>query len=113
MVSLEHVREVCIAMLLNDYEWDASDATDAADILCVRTIFARTPLTICEPTVTLVDNMEGRTLEVPASVVHEMEYPEAVTYTPIDFTETDECNICGACVADRDKHTAFHGRAAL
>lgn len=70
------------------------------------------PVIAAQPTVTLLDPTGGQSMDVPASVVHEMEYPEVVMYTPIDFTETDECNICGACVADRSKHTAFHGRSA-
>jgi len=63
-----------------------------------------------EPTVTLVDTAEGRTLEVPASAVHEMEYPEAVTYTTETFSQERKsvCNICGACVSYKDLHTAWH-----
>jgi hypothetical protein len=63
-----------------------------------------------EPTVTLVDAAEGRTLEVPASAVHEMEYPEAVTYTRDPWTGKDMCNLCGVYVVDKVTHAAFHGR---
>ena len=79
MVSLEGVRKACTAMLLDDHGWNVSDAIYAARILCERAVLVPVP-TVAEPepTVTLVDAAEGRTLEVPASAVHEMEYPEAV-----------------------------------
>jgi hypothetical protein len=65
-----------------------------------------------EPTVTLVDAAEGRSLEVPASAVHEMEYPEASSWlVPETFSQERKlvCSICGACVSDRGLHTAWHG----
>lgn len=63
-----------------------------------------------EPTVTLVDAAEGRTLEVPASSVYKMEYPEAITYTRDPWTGKDMCNLCGVYVVDKVTHAAFHGR---
>jgi hypothetical protein len=65
-----------------------------------------------EPTVMLVDAAEGRSLEVPASAVHEMEYPEASSWlVPETFSQERKlvCSICGACVSDRGLHTAWHG----
>ena len=64
-----------------------------------------------EPTVTLVDAAEGRTLEVPASAVHEMEYPEASSWlVPETFSQERKLvySICGACVSDKGRHTAWH-----
>jgi hypothetical protein len=73
--------------------------------------FRRSHLTKPEPTVTLVDAVEGRSLEVPARAVHKMEYPEAVTYTHDPWANKDVCNLCGVYVSDQAKHTAWHGRA--
>ena len=63
-----------------------------------------------EPTITLVDAAEGRSLEVPASVVHEMAYQEAVMYDPMKSNYlTSICGLCSAVVVDQTKHTAWHG----
>jgi hypothetical protein len=111
MVSLEGVRKACTAMLLDDHGWNVLDAIYAARILCERAVLVPVP-TVAEPkpTVTLVDAAEGRTLEVPASAVHEMEYPKAVTYAPETFAQERKlvCSICGACVSDKGRHTAWH-----
>ena len=111
MVSLEGVRKACTAMLFYDHGWNVSDAIYAARILCERAVLVPVP-TVAEPepTVTLVDAAEGRTLEVPASAVHEMEYPEAVTYTRDPWTGKDMCNLCGVYVVNKVTHAAFHGR---
>ena len=75
--------------------------------------FRRSLLIKPEPTVTLVDAAEGRTLEVPARAVHKMEYPEDVTYTHDPWANKDVCNLCGAYVYDQTKHTAWHGREGV
>jgi hypothetical protein len=117
MVSLEGVRKACTAMLLDDHGWNVSDAIYAARILCERAVLVPVP-TVAEPepTVTLVDAAEGRSLEVPASAVHEMEYPEASSWlVPETFSQERKlvCSICGACVSDRGMHTAWRGREAV
>jgi DNA-directed RNA polymerase subunit M/transcription elongation factor TFIIS len=50
--------------------------------------------------------------DVPASKVHKMEYPEAVTYTCKRIYESDDAGgeSCGEVVVNKAKHTAFHGR---
>jgi hypothetical protein len=106
MVSLEDVKQAV------DAQYYLTFNSPEARVIFVKGVMSRLAKKKPEPTVTLLDPTGGQSMDVPASVVHEMEYPEVVMYTPIDFTETDECNICGACVADRSKHTAFHGRSA-
>jgi hypothetical protein len=68
-----------------------------------------------EPTVTLVDAAKGRTLEVPASAVHEMEYPEASSWlVPETFSQKRKCVSvqCMWGLSDKGRHTAWHGRVA-
>lgn len=62
-----------------------------------------------DKTVTLIDAAEGRTLEVPASAVHEMEYPADSIYCAMKPNyQTSICTICSAVVVDPKKHTDFH-----
>lgn len=73
----------------------------------------RANLSKLEPPVTLLDPTGGKPMEVPASIVHEMDYPEANTYTrPAIFTQDFTfCDSCGCVVFDQEKHTEFHERA--
>jgi hypothetical protein len=65
-----------------------------------------------KPDATLLDPTGGPSMDVPASVVHEMEYPEVGTYSHERIYANDACvcESCGAVVVDPGKHTAFHGR---
>jgi cell division protein FtsB len=84
------------------------DFRDAVNAVLAK----RGPVITATPTVTLLDPTGGPSMDVPASVVHEMEYPYDVTYTHkrIYDSDADICNLCGSVVVNQAKHTAFHGR---
>jgi hypothetical protein len=109
-VTLEEATEIH-DLYLRDNPLEASLEEDMRD--AVNAVLAKQePVIAAQPTVTLLDPTGGPTMEVPVGIVHEMDYPEAVTYTQrrVYGSEDVVCELCGAVVVDKVKHTDFHGR---
>lgn len=83
------------------------DFRDAVNAVLAK----RGPVITATPTVTLLDPTGGPSMDVPASVVHEMDYPADFIYSAMKPNyQTSVCGLCGAVVVDQDKHNEFHGR---